>query len=106
MIRRKLVRNLAALALSFVVCGGLVRLDAWSPRGHKVVAYVAFQHLTPAAKTKVFRLLKLNPQYQSWISGLPPGATTERLNRRAFVQAAHWPDFIKSVAMYHDDGTD
>src|SRR5262249_54272982 len=68
--------------------------------------YVAFQHLTTPAKAKVFTLLKLNPQYKSWIAGLPPSASTERLNRRAFIEAAHWPDFIKSVPSYHDDGPD
>ena len=107
MNRGTLVRNLAALTAGVVIIRGmLVPLDAWNPHGHRVVAYVAFHHLTPAAKTKVFTLLKLNPQYKSWIAGLPPSASTERLNRRAFIEAAHWPDFIKSVSSYQDDGPD
>ena len=100
-------RTVAAVALgALVVRAAMVDVAGWNPHGHKVVAYLAFQHLTPAAKARVFTLLKLNPLYKVWISGLPPGSTNERLNRRAFVEAAHWPDFIKSAPNYVDDGSD
>src|SRR5262245_2483473 len=95
----------SATAVFVVVMTG-APLDGWNPHGHKVVAYIAFQHLSPAANTRVFTLLKINPLFKTWIAGLPPGSTTDRLNRRAFVEAAHWPDFIKSAPNYVDDGPD
>jgi S1/P1 Nuclease len=104
---RARVRTVVALALGILIVGAsLVPVEGWNPHGHKVVAYLAFQHLTPAAKARVFTLLKINPLFKTWIAGLPSGSTTERLNRRAFIEAAHWPDFIKSAPNYVDDGPD
>jgi len=102
------VRTIAAVAIGAfaVVRAGMVDVAGWNPHGHKVVAYVAYQHLSPTAKARAFTLLKLNPLYKAWISGLPPGSNTERLTRRAFIEAAHWPDFIKSAPNYVDDGSD
>jgi len=40
-------------------------LFAWDSLGHMAVAYVAYQHLNPATKTRINNLLKLNPNYRS-----------------------------------------
>jgi hypothetical protein len=93
--------GIAAVLSAFVLS---VPVAAWNPEGHMVVAYIAFQHLNPAAKTSVGRLLKLNPQYASWMQGLPATATAERRALAALVHAADWPDFIKGAPGYELDG--
>jgi S1/P1 Nuclease len=73
---------------------------AWGNEGHMMVAAVAWEKLTPAVKTEVSRLLKLNPQYDSWTDGVSAADKDEV----AFIMAATWPDFIKSQEGYTDDG--
>jgi hypothetical protein len=72
---------------------------AWDSEGHMQVAEIAWQHLTPTSRTRVSTLLKLNPQYQTWIAGV---ATAKR-KQTAFVMAATWPDFIKTATGYSND---
>jgi hypothetical protein len=83
-----------------------VRVDAWNADGHMIVAWIAYQHLTPTTRDRIGALLQLNPQYKTWIAGLPAGASADRRRRRAFIQASNWPDFIKGAAGYVSDGSD
>jgi hypothetical protein len=78
---------------------------AWDSFGHMMVASVAYDNLTPAARTKVDQLIKLNPDYKLWIKGV---AKADQ-GKTAFVMAATWPDAIKSEKkgkkkIYTDDG--
>ena len=75
---------------------------AWDSEGHMQVAEIAWQHLTPASRTRVSTLLKLNPQYQSWIANV---ATAKR-KQVAFVMAATWPDYIKKAGAGYTNDTD
>jgi hypothetical protein len=72
---------------------------SWDSDGHMQVAEIAWQHLTAASRTRVATLLKLNPNYHSWITNLP---ATKR-GQVAFVMAATWPDFIKTATGYTND---
>jgi hypothetical protein len=89
-------RLLVALAL---LAAPLSQAFAWNHFGHMVVAAVAYDQLTPAAKAHIKKLLALNPSYKDWISqGSDPDQT-------AFVVAATWPDEIKKPEMhYKKDG--
>ena len=80
-------------------------LEAWDSEGHMMVAYIAFQNLTPAAKTAAMRLLQKHPDYQQWVAGIPVDSSHEddRL-ARAMMMAATWPDQIKSDSHYRNDG--
>jgi hypothetical protein len=82
------------------------RVHAWNADGHMIVAWIAYQHLTAAARNRIGALLQLNPQYKIWIAGLPAGASAERRRRRAFIQASNWPDFIKGANGYISDGSE
>jgi hypothetical protein len=73
---------------------------AWDSDGHMQVAEIAWQHLTVASRTRVSRLLMLNPNYPAWITNVPAA----KRNQVAFVMAATWPDFIKSASGYTNDG--
>lgn len=87
-------------ALSFAILMTATSLQAWGPHGHMMVAAVAWNHLTPPVRAEVGRLLKLNPQYDTWINGVDP----KRADEFAFIVAATWPDFIKSADGYTNDG--
>lgn len=75
----------AALAASAPVA-------AWNGRGHMIVAANAWEHLTPQTRAAVGRLLRHNPAFADWTRGVP-AADRDRV---AFIQAATWPDDIKS----------
>lgn len=68
-----------------------------------MVAAVAWDQLTEIAKARVAVLLRLNPQYATWTSGV----AQEDADEVAFVRAATWADFIKrGNAGYTNDGDD
>ena len=73
---------------------------AWNDFGHRVAAAAAYQRLTPAVRAQVGRLLKLNPDYGSWIAGVP----TARRAEVAFIEAAVWADAIKGDGTHVFDG--
>jgi hypothetical protein len=76
---------------------------AWWNGGHEVVAYIAYQKLTPATRARVDALLKLNPMYGQWTHDVEDS----RKPLVAFLMAATWPDCIKSpscAAGYTSDG--
>lgn len=76
---------------------------AWHAAGHMMVAAVAWDQMTPTARARAIELLKLNPDYNSWIAGV---ADAEK-DKTAFMRAATWPDDIKNPfthAGFRDDG--
>ncbi len=94
------------LAFAAVLAGAAAPGRAWIDTGHKVVALVAWQELTPAARAGVSAVLRGHPRYaKDLLSGgsLEPvpaevtaGMTPDELDRRAFAAAAVWPDLIKA----------
>ena len=73
---------------------------AWDGDGHMQVAEIAWKHLTAASRARVSSLLKLNPNYPTWVAHVPAA----KRRQVAFVMAATWPDFIKSAPGYTNDG--
>lgn len=69
---------------------------AWNGRGHMMVAAVAWSKLTPGTKERVAELLKLNPDYDQWVQGVPASKRAEV----AFMRASKWVDDIKSKPDY------
>ncbi len=69
---------------------------AWDDVGHEVVAYIAWEHMTPEAREAVVELMRR----ASWGSGLPQllpqtGAAGARA-RTLFMRASTWPDLVRS----------
>src|SRR5579883_255393 len=92
---------LAVLAAS----AGLQPLRSWDGQGHMMVAWVAFQHLDAATRAKVVRLLRLHPDYNTWVAGIPDDeAHRDQRLQRAMMLAATWPDEIKQDPHYTNDG--
>ncbi len=89
-----------ALALCCVLLTIAPASFAWGPQGHMMVAAIAWRKLTPSVKQELTRLLKLNPEYDTWIEGVSDSDADEI----AFITAATWPDFIKGADGYKNDG--
>lgn len=66
-------------------------LRAWNATGHRVIAAIAYDHLTPRAKARVDELLKQHPDF----ANLP--------SREAFLAASVWPDAIRNDPRFYDD---
>src|SRR5580704_577699 len=69
----------------------ILPLQAWNATGHRIVAAIAYDHLTPKAKARVDELLARHPD----LGKLP--------SREAFLAAAVWPDTIKGDSRFYDD---
>jgi hypothetical protein len=64
---------------------------AWNGTGHRVVAAIAYDRLTPQARAQVDALLRKHPDFAA-LSG-----------REAFLAASVWPDTIKGDRRFYDD---
>lgn len=94
-----LFRLAAASSIFFIAWPG----HAWFNGGHMVVAYIAYQKLDPNIRSRVDDLLKLNPLYDKWTTGV----AEEQKGQTAFVAAATWADCIKEKSCspgYTSDG--
>lgn len=89
-----------ALGLALAVALASTPSLAWNSRGHMIVAAVAWDQMTPAARLRADTLLKLNPSYTTWTRDVPAADRA----KTAFVRAATWPDAIKSDPSYTNDG--
>lgn len=85
------VTLLMALALTFVSPA-----NAWNARGHMMIATVAWDRLSPNARSKASALIKLNPHYSKWTEGV---ADADR-DLVAFIKASVWADEIRGEAGY------
>src|SRR5436190_2079750 len=97
------VRIIAPLLTAATVTLFSFNAQAWHAAGHMMTAAVAWEQMTPAARKRVSELLKLNPDYNTWVAGIPNAAK----DKTAFVRAATWPDDIKNKATHPgsvDDG--
>lgn len=99
------MRKLSCLAAVVILLLGVVPARAWFNGGHMLVAYIAYQNLTPQTRSRVDTLLKHNPMYSSWTKG----AKKKQKGLAAFLNAATWPDCIKQASCdpgYTSDGGD
>lgn len=69
---------------------------AWNAPGHRVIAAIAYDHLTPEARAKVDELIRNHPDYQHFAAG-GGGA------RGAFLSAANWADEIRGDDRFYDE---
>ncbi len=73
---------------------------AWNETGHMTVAFIAYQRMQPATRARVDALLKVHPDYPSWVAGLPDDARLRAVT--AFLKASVWSDMIKGDPRFID----
>jgi S1/P1 nuclease len=100
-----MVQRLLASAVMVLLIGAATSpAQAWDSFGHMLIAYVAYQDLTASTKVKVNALVRMNPDYKTWLKWLPAGTSKKDRDAMLFMIAATWPDQIKSDLAYRSDG--
>src|SRR6188768_4181751 len=90
------ITHTAVLLLVLLVA---VPTYAWNATGHKTIALIAYNQLTPAVRARVDRLLMQHPDYPKWIAVIP----VRDRGRVAFLEASVWPDTIRYDGRFHAD---
>jgi len=88
-----------------MVTGVVAPAYGWDSFGHMMVAYVAYQQLTPHAKLRANTLVRMNPKYDEWVAWVPANASAADKDLMVFMIAATWPDEIKGDPSYTSDGS-
>jgi hypothetical protein len=66
---------------------------AWNATGHRVIAAIAYERLTPAARARVDDLIRAHPDYAAFTTGAPEDPAARA--RWAFIAASVWADNIR-----------
>lgn len=94
-----MLRRLSPLVIFIVSVALSSNAWAWLNTGHRIVAYVAWEDLTPSTRAKVCEILKLHPRYvKDLLAEEPEGMGDEASDRYAFASAATWPDMVRSFS--------
>lgn len=72
----------------------------WGKLGHMAVAFVAYQKLNQTTRDRIDTLLKINKEYDVWVSEMPKEATDDDKKMMAFMIAATWPDRLRSKKLH------
>lgn len=90
------------IRLALVACGMFLSILScnnalgWTETGHKVIALIVWDQLTPAARAKAIALLRQHPRYEKdLLEGLPVGTDDATTARHAFAAASTWPDVVR-----------
>jgi hypothetical protein len=101
---KSVMRNLRPLAALFSISLLLIPtpISAWNATGHRLIAAIAYDRLTPKARARVDELIKQHPDYEKLFLQNAPADPTARA-RAAFITAAVWPDQIKGDPRFYDE---
>lgn len=78
------------MVVVFLVPGGAF---GWGGVEHKVIAYIAWENLSPEARSAVVKLMMQSPPDSGVQTLLSAGSSTDP--RRFFIAASVWPDLVK-----------
>src|SRR5271156_1332522 len=93
--RKSAMRHLAFLsAFTATLLTIAPPASAWNATGHRLVAAIAYDRLTPKTRARVDALIRQHPDYEKLFLRDAPAEPAARA-RAAFIAAAVWPDNIK-----------
>jgi hypothetical protein len=72
------------------------RCSAWNSTGHEIVALIAYDHLSPSARTAIIAVLKKHPRLNEDL--LHDTDKFADSDLAMFVRAATWPDMVRFPA--------
>jgi hypothetical protein len=77
----------------------------WNATGHRVIAAIAYQRLTPKARARVDELLRAHPDYATLLADGAPTDANDAKGRAlaAFLDASVWPDVIRGDRRFYDE---
>jgi hypothetical protein len=79
-------------AIAFALLGSSAL--AWNDTGHKTIALIAWEDLTPAVQVRITALLRKHPQYSTLIQA--KSAAEEESQILDFMNAATWADQVRT----------
>lgn len=90
--------KLGRVAAAALVAVGMMSRPAyaWDELGHRVVARIAWDRMTPQARAGAVRLLMAAPANTGLRELVPAGLGADERGRELFVLASVWPDVIRS----------
>lgn len=92
--RTRITAGFAAAALFIHLCTPAA--SAWDATGHRVVAYIAWQQMTPEARGRVMEILEYAPVRSDLRSMLPTnGRPLSNRELEYFMHTAVWADMIR-----------
>lgn len=69
---------------------------AWNATGHRTIAEIAWDHMTPQARARAVDLLMHGPALAGLATLRPTTGTDAERDRALFLNAATWPDLIRN----------
>lgn len=101
---RKSVMRISGLLAAFfsILLTVAPRAEAWNSTGHRLIAAIAYDRLTPKARARVDALIRRHPDYEKLFLRDAPTDPLARA-RAAFIAAAVWPDQIKGDPRFYDE---
>jgi hypothetical protein len=91
---RRIVFPLTVLLFTLL---GSTRAFGWLNTGHRIIADIAWEELTPPARAWATDILKQHPRYEAdLLLDKPDGISDAEISRYAFETAATWPDIVRS----------
>ncbi|OLE64827.1 MAG: hypothetical protein AUG74_12860 [Bacteroidetes bacterium 13_1_20CM_4_60_6] len=82
-----------------LVTAALLALPAsalWDAAGHRTVAAIAWEHMTPRARARAVELLRHGPPLANFASLRPPQGSEAARDRALFLNTATWADLVRS----------
>ncbi len=71
---------------------------AWNAAGHRLVAVIAWQQLTPPTREAISAALARHPDHDRWVE---KARSRDAIN--LFAEASTWPDDIRNDPRFHDE---
>lgn len=87
-------------AVAFGLCAVALSAQAWNAGGHRLVAGIAWERMTPSVRAKAAHLLRAHPDHARW-QQMAGGAEDGRL---IFIAASTWPDEIRKDSRFYTAG--
>ena len=78
------------------------RAEAWNSAGHRIIAGMVYDQLTPSARLRADELIRRHPDYTTIFLREAAGDDAAKA-RWAFMMASTWPDVIRGNPRFYDD---
>ncbi len=85
------------IPLFLALCPTLAQ--AWNAAGHRLIAVIAWQQLSPGSRSQISTALARHPDFPRWQEKARPDNA-----RDVFAEAATWADSIRHDPRYYDEG--
>jgi hypothetical protein len=84
--------------LALLICLLTQSAYAWNAAGHRLVALIAWEQLSPATQAQISQSLAIHPDYPRWQE-----KAKSTLPQAILAEAATWPDSIRNDPRFYDE---